>query len=796
MAQNNVVPLPVGLLSPTALRQPQPELPQIVGDVEVSIATPDGGLKTNPDGTLSIEGDDGSVVIDLDPGPEISDEDRDDFGANLAEQIDSSELARIADETLRGIQFDEQSRAQWLETRAQGIRLLGLEIGPPRSATDSTASVEGMSNVRHPLLLEATLRFQANARGELLPADGPVKVTDSLAETGANDTLAEKLEDSLNYYLTKVATEYYPDTDRMLFYVGFSGCGFKKVYNCPLRLRPVSESIDAKDVIVSNAATDMRNSGRVTHVITMRPAVLKRMQIAGAYRDVPISTPSGVVLNPVDRQIADTQGITPNSQQTEDRDHTIYETYCELDIRGFEDRDNDGITGLPLPYRVVIDKDSRQVLEIRRNWREEDETKAAKVCLVKYSFVPGLGFYDIGLLQILGNTTSALTAAWRELLDAGMFANFPGFLYAKQAGRQNTNEFRVPPGGGAPIDTEGQPISEMVMPLPYKDISVAFAQFIDKIAETGQRVGGTAEVQIAEGRQDAPVGTTLAMIEQATKIEGAVHKRLHAAQAEEFALLKDCFRENPKSFIRAMKRRGQAVDWDEESFLAALDDATITPVADPNTPSHMHRLMKAMALVQMDKAYPGVMDPVKLVARVAEMIRVDDFDSLLAPPNPNATMPPELQIKQAELADKQAERDHSAIAHQRALQLQAAKDQSEQRQQQHEVLMQQRESADQAADRQARLQEAVIAARSSAGDNQAQVMAERLKVVAAEIDASAEDGTSDKSVKVAEETTKQAAHGVKAAEHEARGEEHRARGEEAKAKAAALKPKPKPASKK
>lgn len=790
MAKNNVVPISTGLVPPLTLRQ-QPPPPAPLDDVEIDISTPDAHVTTE-DGTLVIEGEDGNIIIDFSPEPEVDEEKRSDFNANLAELIDESELSRIAEDTLRGVQFDEQSRREWLETRAQGIRILGLSIDPPKSSIDTTASLDGMSNVRHPALLEAVLRFQANARGEILPAQGPVKVTDALNESTANDELAEKLENDLNYYLTKIATEYYPDTDRMLFYVGFGGCGFKKVYFCPLRQRPVSESVDAKDLIVSNAATDMKNSGRVTHQITMRPSVLKRMQIAGAYRDVPISSPVGVILSPVDREIADTQGINPLSQQTEDRDHTILETYEELNIRGFEHKDGGEITGLPLPYRVVIEKDSRQVLEIRRNWRKEDETQTAKIGFVKYSYVPGLGFYDIGLLQILGNTTNALTAAWRELLDSGMFANFPGFLYAKRAGRQNTNEFRVPPGGGQPIDIEGDDIRKAVMELPYKDVSPAFAQFIEQIAQTSQRVGGTAEVQIAEGRQDAPVGTTLALIEQATKIEGAVHKRIHAAQAEEFALLKECFRENPKSFLAAMKQRGITVDWDEQSFLLALNKATITPVADPNTPSHMHRLMKAMALVQMDKAYPGVMDPRKLVQRVATMIRVDDFDSLLAPSNPNATMPPELQVKMAELKDKDAQRAYGQIEHQRAVELQNMKDASEQRQQQHEFTMQQRESADQAADRQARLQEAVINARSSAGDNQAQVTAEGLKLAAADVEAKGDakekgDGTSANSVKIAQETTKQAAHGVNTAKFEAERERH---------KADAAKHRPKPASKK
>jgi hypothetical protein len=682
---DGAVAMPMGLLAPSALREAPQDQPSSFGDVDVDIDTqgPVDGITIDPEtGAAIIETDDGGVVVDFEPP---MDENKaagaKEHNANLAEYIDDSELSRISEELLLGIQQDEQSRTDWLETRAQGIRLLGLKMENPKSSIDSSAALDGMSTVRHPLLLEAVLRFQANARGELLPASGPIKVSDKIKEDGVNDELAEALEGDLNYYLTTTATEYYPDTDRLLFYVGFGGCGFKKVYNCPIRQRPVSESVDAKDLIVSDASTDLRNSRRVTHQIMMKPSTLRRMQLAGAYRNIPLGVANPSMPNAVDQEIANTQGIDPQlAMQEADRDHTIYECYCELDIRGFEDKDGKGQTGLALPYRVVMDKDSRRVLEVRRNWREEDDSKLAKICFVKYSYVPGLGFYDIGLVHILGNTTNALTAAWREMLDAGMFANFPGFIYSKLAGRQNTNEFRVPPGGGIPFDTNGQPLGSMVIPLPYKDIGPAFAQFIQNIAETGQRVGGTAEIGIGEGKQDAPVGTTLALLEQATKIEGAVHKRLHAAQAEEFQLLKECFRENPESFIRSVKG---TMNWDADKFVAALEDASIVPVADPNTPTHMHRLMKAQGLVQIDKAYEGMLDSRSVVERVLTMMGVDDAESLFSPqqaPQPN----PLAMAKMAELSLKSKDQQLKSANQQQELALKAkiadqdaAKDQAE-----------------------------------------------------------------------------------------------------------------------
>ena len=310
--------------------------------------------------------------------------------------------------------------------RDRGLRLLGLKIEiPGQQGTADGAPVEGMSRIRHPLLLESVLRFQANARAELLPTDGPVKVrVDSNQDSPQVDQQADYLEKDFNHYLTVTAKEYYPDTDKMLFMLGFGGSSFKKVYYCPLRNRPVSETVDADDLIVNNEATDISNARRVTHRISMRPSVVKRMQIIGAYRDVELGEPKQKNLDAVQLEKAAIQGTQSDVMVAEDRDREIYECYCELDVSGYEHKIDGEITGLEVPYRVTIDASSKKILNIVRNYSEDDaELPEAISHFVKYDFIPGLKFYGMGLLHILGNTTNALTAVWRELLDAGMYAN-------------------------------------------------------------------------------------------------------------------------------------------------------------------------------------------------------------------------------------------------------------------------------------------------------------------------------------------------------------------------------------
>lgn len=667
-------------------------LPQAVeGPSEVEV--PAEGIAPGvsiKNGVLRAENDDGSVTVDFNPDLNQLNPDRkkeEGFFRNLAEEIDSGKLAEIATSLLDGIDRDNQSRQEWLETRARGISLLGLKLEDPRSDSGiSSAPLEGMSSIRHPLLLEATIRFQATARGELLPASGPVKVrndttapprkappnpvptvegapppalpqTPPAAGLGHNggppledsaDDIANALELDFNHYLTVTAPEYVPDTDRMLFYVGFGGDGFKKIFNCPLRRRPVSESVDAEDLIVSNASTDLRNCGRVTHRIKMRKSVLRRMQILGAYLDVELGPAAPPQLTPVDQKKEDISGIRLTAQRTEDMDYTIYETYCELDLDEFAPDKFKG-EGLPLPYRVTIEKDSRKVLSVIRNWDEDDEQCLSKQFFVQFPFIRGLGFYGLGFIHVLGNTTNTLTAMWREMVDAGMYANFPGFLYDKAAGRQLSNQIRVPPGGGAPIDVPAlKSIKDCFLPIPYKEVGPSFTAFAQHVEEVGQRLGQTADISIGEGKQDAPVGTTLALIEQATKVLDSVHKRLHWAQNEEFRLLKERFKEDPEAFWRHNKR--PAKQWEKEQFLKALDNYNLVPVADPNNPTSLHRMAKATAVEAMASKYPLLIDQKAAIERVFRIANIDSDGLFKAVPTPPPPDPRMEAIKQKALA--------------------------------------------------------------------------------------------------------------------------------------------------
>ena len=643
--------------------------PDELGDMDVEIESADEGAdipEINEDGAiLKIDHGDGSITLSLDGKPIQDAEDAEGqpegWFDNLSEKIDDSELARITEDLLRGVQDDLESRSEWIEDRAQGIKLLGLKIEVPGlQGTGDGAPIEGMSKVRHPLLQEAVLRFQANARSELLPTDGPVKIRDDAnGTTVQRDEIANAFEKDMNHFLTSTAREYYPDTDRMLLLLGFGGTSFKKVFFCPLRNRPASDSVDADNLIVNNSATDLSTAMRITHRVMLKPSTVKRLQILGVYRDIDLSTPLEVTPDAAAEAKASQQGVTTTSANPDDRDREIYEIYCELNIKGFEHKFKGKVTGLEIPYRVTIDVSSREILSITRNYDQPDAgmLPEARTNFVKYTFVPGLGFYDIGLLHILGNTTNAITAAWRELLDAGMYANFPGFLISDVGARQNTNIFRVPPGGGAQVKTGGQKISDAIMPLPYKEPSGALMSLVQDMSQTGMRVGGTSEAQVGEGRADAPVGTTLAMIEQATKIQNAVHKRMHSAQAEEFSLLVQCFREHPESFWE--RNRKPTIQWNEELFMQALTDVELVPQADPNTSSHSQRLMKVMALKQLQSSNPGLYDTLAIDKAAMRAIGWSNPEQFLLPAEQQNQPPPELLkgIEDVKIAHQKADAD-------------------------------------------------------------------------------------------------------------------------------------------
>jgi hypothetical protein len=644
---------------------PPDELPdpaQVIVEMadESGLDVPEIDEKNN---IVKIEHGDGSVTVSLD-GKGLGKGDGEQKGptewfGNLIEDINDSEVSRITEDLLRGVDLDIESRREWIEDRALGIKLLGLKIELPnvQGASDG-APVEGMSKVRHPLLLEAVLRFQANARSELLPTDGPVKIrNDDNDAQLKEDQLANDYERDMNHYLTAVASEYYPDTDRMLLMLGFGGTTFKKVYFCPLRNRPVSESVDADDIIVNQAAVNLANARRITHRTYLRPSTVKRLQILGVYRDTDLSDPIPTQPDAVQEEERAQQGLSANSFQPDERDREMYEICCELDIAGFEHKHKGKESGLEIPYVVTIDKSSRKALAITRNYEEEDqELPSARTRYVKYTFVPGFGFYDIGLLHILGNTTNAVTAAWREMLDNGMYANFPGFLMAKAGTRQNTNIFRVPPGGSAQIDTAGMPIGQAVMPLPYETAHMApLMALVQDMVQTGQRVGGTSELQVGEGRADAPVGTTLALIDQAVKIMNSVHKRLHSSQAEEFQLLVKVFKEHPDSFW--MRKCKSKTKWDEAKFMEAANNCELVPQADPNTASMGQRVMKITGLKQLQQASPNLYDPIAIDTAALQAMGWANPEQFFVPPAARAAPPPQLQQMQAEMANEKAAAD-------------------------------------------------------------------------------------------------------------------------------------------
>ena len=655
----------------------------------VHIEEDDDSVRVDPEtGTVETDTPDGGVVVQLHNHPPAGDDKEDAWFANLAAngKISAMDLGRIANELFDAISEDDRSRQSYLSVRARGLDLLGLKLEEPKSTVgDASSSSEGMSSVTNPLLLEAVLKGWANARAELLPAEGPVKIDNEGDETEQEDELADALERDMNEYLTNGAPEYYPDTSHMLLWGTYlGGSGFKKTYRCPMRRRPVSESVDAKDLIVSDTTKDFRSCGRITHQILMRPSVMKRMQLLGAYRDVTLTQPNPVP-NQVDAKIAGIQGTQLQNNRPEDQPYTLWETQCELDLPDFAPGKFKG-EGIPLPYLVTLDKDSREILALRRDWEEDDEEAQRQQMYVKYPYVPGPGFYGTGMLNILGNSSAALTAAWREALDAGMFASFPGGLMLKLGQRQNTQNFRVAPGEWAGVEANGQMrIQDMFMAMPYKDVTPGLMALMDKITEQSKELGGSAEVPVGEGVQNVPVGTMLAAIEQATKVMAAAHKDMCVAMADEIKLIINLFRKHPEDFWRGNKKA--ASFWNVEKLTQALQDYNLIPRADPNTPSHVHRMMKAVALLQLiiNPAIGPMMNAKEVLLRCLRAMREDPNGLVQDPPPQPAgpqTDPAKMLSAQAAMTKAQTDQQLAAVKAQTAgadASLEAAKLQTQER---------------------------------------------------------------------------------------------------------------------
>jgi hypothetical protein len=603
-----------------ALAKPEPT------DVDFEeIETPDGGVIIRFGGPELLEREDEEEDY-------ASDAEADAFYGNLAEHMSDGELATLAYEMIEEVETDIQKMSVWVSNYERGIDLLGIKVKAPRGE----ATGEGVSQVDHPLLVDACIGGASTALGELLPAGGPVKIDNSGRPTAISDKQAMKLEKAMNAFLTDKSPEYYPDTDQMIFQWYFGGMGIKKVYHCPLRRRPVSDSVKPGDFIVSNDATSVQNCGRKTHRTKMRQSVMARMMYLKEYREVELMAPVDDTTG-IERKIDQVQGVQGNTDRQEDTEHTVYEIYTDRVIAGDEHMEAGKATGLPRPYIITLEKDTRTILSIRRNWRMDDENFTERRRFVAYRLIPMFGFYASGLVNVLANSTSALTAAWRLMLDNGMFANFPGFLYLKNGDRQLDNNFRVAPGEGAGVDASGgDDIRKSIMPLPYKEFGPSFPAFVTQVQDTAQQVGGRANMPIAEGKANAPVGSMLAALEQASQMISAIHKRGHQAQSEELQTLLELIREDPEAFVRLFT--DDEDPWEEQELLDAIDNYRLTPRADPNTPTQMHRLLKGQALKQMADGSPERYDADKVDTYILEMLGFDDPQQFFSTPEQRAAM--------------------------------------------------------------------------------------------------------------------------------------------------------------
>lgn len=574
------------------------------------------------------EYEDGSV--DISPAVPEAKETNGKFDQNLATTLNQAALDALATEVLEGVDVDIQSRQPFMDNYAQGLDLLGLKI---ETAANVRGQKRNISRIGHPLLLEAVVKSQSLARGELLPAAGPCKGQVIGQTNDQLDLLAQDFESDFNYYLTQIDKGFYPDTDRGLFTCYFGGNLFKKVYVDPISERPVSRSIQVEDLIVSQDATDLYTALRVTHRHFPTPNLLKRMMMCGAYRTVDIGS-AQTITDTVKTKKNEVLGLQPQSTRLQDQEHTVYETYLDYSFEEFGHKEKGQKPGQNFPYKVSVDKDTRQVLEVRRNWIEGDKLFSKRQRFVHYGLIPAFEFLCLGYVHLLGNQTKALRAIWRLLIDAGMFGQFPGGMKAKSV-RTDTNE--ITPGPGEWVDIDIGPfddISKAFMPMPYKDVSSVFIQFAEMIQQDAQRLGGTADIEIGEGRSNVPVGTMMSMIEAATQVMAASHKRLHRAMSEELSLLKELFVESPKALIE-MARAPKRAEYTAEE----MQSVDIVPATDPNVPAQMHRNMLATALVTLYGQFPQEMDGHEVITHAVRTIGISDPERFVPPPKAESAPP-------------------------------------------------------------------------------------------------------------------------------------------------------------
>ena len=582
-------------------------------------------------GAEIIEGDDGSAIIQAliqaaeaeGMGEQLIPHD-----ANLAEYLDDGDLGALASDLVGSYEEDCESRSEWEETYVKGLDLLGVKI------EDRDEPFEGASAVTHPLIAESVTQFQAQAYKELLPAGGPVKTRIVGLQNQETEDQADRVKHYMNYLITEEMEEYDPEMDQMLFYLPLSGSTFKKTYYDPLLQRPVSNFVQAQDVVVPYSATDLRTAPRITHVLKMTDNEVRKHQAIGFYRDVELTPGSGEDDDEVRSKVDELQGTSSSSYMDDVR--TLLEIHAELDIEGFEDKDAEGNpSGIKLPYIVTIDKDSDTILSIRRNYREDDPMRRAVQYFVHYKFLPGLGFYGFGLLHMIGGIGKAATSILRQLIDAGTLSNLPGGFKARGV-RVRNNDEPIQPGEWRDMDAPGGVLRDSIMPLPYKEPSATLANLLGALIDAGRRFVSIADQQVSNMNQEMPVGTTVALLERGMKVMSAIHKRLHYAQKQEFRILARVVAEDTLPQYPYMVEGGQA-GVKAADFDGRID---ILPVSDPNIFSMAQRVALAQEQLKLAQTNPQMHNLHAAYKRMYQALEVQNIEEILpTPPQPQPMDP-------------------------------------------------------------------------------------------------------------------------------------------------------------
>jgi len=557
--------------------------------------------------------DDGGVVVDFDPQDQRGK--NDDFYANLAEEIPDRELSRISSDLLGEFDANKASRQEWEDAYTNGLELLGFTYD------ERTQPFRGASGVTHPLLAEAATQFQAQAFNELLPAAGPVRTVVMGKETAGKAQQASRVRQFMNYYITNVMEEYTPDMDQMLFYLPLAGSTFKKTYYEETLGRAVSKFVPAENLVVPYETADLETCPNITQVVRMSLNDLRKRQIAGVYLDVEV-IPAQREMSSLEGELDRIEGIEPNQI---DYDCTILECHVDLDLEGYEEVDEEGEpTGIKVPYTVTISEDNGQVLSVRRNYREEDELKKKIQYFTHYKFLPGFGFYGLGLIHTIGGLSRTATSALRQLIDAGTLSNLPAGFKARGL-RIRDDDDPLQPGEFRDVDAPGGAIRDSLMPLPFKGPDQTLFNLLGFVVQAAQRFATITDLKVGEGNQQAAVGTTMAMMEQGSRVMSAVHKRLHYAMRQEFKILARVMSES-----LPQKYPYKVAGGDEEIMREDFDDRVdVLPVSNPNVFSQAQRIMLAQTKLQLASQAPEIHNINEVYRDMYEALGVTDIDRIM-----------------------------------------------------------------------------------------------------------------------------------------------------------------------